>query len=81
MTTMSKKAPEQMLTGKESKKWTAGQIILMILIAIFSLSCLLPFLTAEQVPTENQDGNRFLSKGIVYRVSYREHLKKAFTGE
>ncbi len=49
MTTMSKKAPEQMLTGKESKKWTAGQIILMILIAIFSLSCLLPFINVAAV--------------------------------
>jgi putative aldouronate transport system permease protein len=49
MTTMSKKAPEQMLTGKKSKKWTAGQIILMILIAIFSLSCLLPFINVAAV--------------------------------
>ena len=49
MTTMSKKAPEQMLAGKKSKKWTAGQIILMILIAIFSLSCLLPFINVAAV--------------------------------
>lgn len=49
MTTMSKKAPEQMLAGKKSKKWTPGQIILMILIAIFSLSCLLPFINVAAV--------------------------------
>lgn len=49
MTTISKKAPEQMLAGKKSKKWTLGQIILMILIAIFSLSCLLPFINVAAV--------------------------------
>ena len=49
MTTMSKKAPEQMLMEKKSKKWTPGQIILMIIIAIFSLSCLLPFINVAAV--------------------------------
>ncbi len=49
MTTMSKKAPEQMLTEKKSKKWTGGQIILMIVILIFSLSCLLPFINVAAV--------------------------------
>ena len=49
MTTMSNKAPEQMLTGKKSKKWTPGQIILMIIIAVFSLSCLLPFINVAAV--------------------------------
>ncbi len=48
MTTISKKAPEQIIT-KKAKKWTVGQIILMIFIAIFSLSCLLPFINVAAV--------------------------------
>lgn len=48
MTTISKKAPEQMVT-KKAKKWTAGQVVLMIIIAIFGLSCLLPFINVAAV--------------------------------
>lgn len=44
MTTMKAKQPAPVIREKKKSIRTPGQIILMIVIAIFSLSCLLPFL-------------------------------------
>ena len=49
MTTMSKKASERVVTERKPKIWTPGQIILMIVILIFSLTCLLPFVNVAAV--------------------------------
>ena len=49
MTTISKKAPEQVITEKKRSIWTPGQIVLMIVILIFSLTCLLPFVNVAAV--------------------------------
>lgn len=44
MTTLKAKQPAPVIREKKNSIRTPGQIILMIVIAIFSLSCLLPFL-------------------------------------
>ena len=49
MTTMSKKADERVITERKPKIWTPGQIVLMIIILIFSLTCLLPFVNVAAV--------------------------------
>ena len=49
MTTMSKNAGERVITERKPKIWTPGQIVLMIVILIFSLTCLLPFVNVAAV--------------------------------
>ena len=49
MTTMSKNAGERIVTERKPKIWTPGQIVLMIVILIFSLTCLLPFVNVAAV--------------------------------
>lgn len=44
MTTLNAKQPAPAIREKKKKTWTPGQIVLTIIIAIFSLSCLLPFM-------------------------------------
>ena len=48
MTAISKKS-ERVITEKKRSIWTPGQIILMIVILIFSLTCLLPFVNVAAV--------------------------------
>ena len=48
MTTMSK-STERVIQEKKPKIWTPGQIVLMIVILIFSLTCLLPFINVAAV--------------------------------
>ena len=48
MTVMSKQA-EHVITEKKRSIWTPGQIVLMIVILIFSLTCLLPFVNVAAV--------------------------------
>ena len=48
MTAISNKTGK-VITGKKGKIWTPGQIVLMIVILIFSLTCLLPFVNVAAV--------------------------------
>ena len=49
MTTMSKPVQEKVIKERKPKIWTPGQIVLMIVILIFSLTCLLPFVNVAAV--------------------------------
>ena len=49
MTTIRKQASERVVTERKPKIWTPGQIVLMIVILIFSLTCLLPFVNVAAV--------------------------------
>ena len=49
MTTMDKKISDHIIIPKKQKVWTAGQIWLTIVITLFSLSCLLPFVNVAAV--------------------------------
>ena len=62
MTTMSKKAPEGMMAERKPKIWTPGQIVLMIVIAIFSLTCLLPFVNVAAVSLSSKSA---ILRGVV----------------
>ena len=49
MTTMSKPVQEKVIKERKPKIWNPGQIVLMIVILIFSLTCLLPFVNVAAV--------------------------------